>query len=379
MRMTYEKFIKSTIELISEEPSKFFCSLDAEVYSSFMNEVFNASLFNEEGKAVKTELILSTSDAPAPNISRSDIAFTKLKEFSARTIAKLSPALNQTIFVSFIKGQLKITGIILGREENIHARLNPVYNALGYQLIQGVTVKIKGAGVIEVDYSGCHFVYDKGEVFQPSLNISRVHDVSVMDGVIDELDIKKSKNDQEFFLLIALLIAHKSLWCVLRYMQQGGFGGTIIFVDDDSEWEKHVQSFSYGDLSLETLSWFKWSVKNFLLEAMKKADWENKNFSEVDGNSYKNLKDAERALAAFTRVDGAVILNKKLEFKGFGGKLKFSGDEECEESQDSPKGMRHKSAQHFCKTVKDAVAFVVSQDGNITRFHGNEYEQVVLD
>lgn len=371
--MTYEKFIEFTTQQLYEAPSGFIQSLGEKVYSSFMNEVFNASLFTEEGQAVKTELILSTSSAPAPNTGLSDIAFKMPREFSARAIAKLSPALNQTIFVSFVKGQLKITGIILGREENIHVRLNPVYNALGYQLIQGVTVKIKGAGVIEVDYSNVHFVYDKGEVFQPSLNLTRVHDVSVMDGVIDELDIKNI-DVQKLFLL---LIAHKSLWCVLRYMQQGGFGGAIIFVDDNSGWEDHVQSFSYGDLSLETLSWFKWSVKKFLLEAMEKADWRNKKFSEVDGNSYKNLKDAERALAAFTRIDGAVILNKKLEFKGFGGKLKFSGEDK--ESQDSTKGMRHKSAQHFCEMVKGAVAFVVSQDGNITQFHGKEHEQVVLD
>jgi len=371
MRMTYEEFIESTMQQLSEAPSGFIQSLGEEVYSSFMNEVFNASLFTEEGKAVKTELILSS----LPNTGWSDIAFKMPREFSARAIAKLSPALNQTIFVTVVKGQLRITGMTLGREENIHARLNPVYNVPHFMVIEGMIVKIKGAGVIEVDYSECHLVYDKGNVFQPSLNFSRVHNVSVMDGLIDEFNIE-SLDDQKLFLL---LIAHKSLWSVLRYMQQGGFGGTIIFVDDNSGWEDHLQSFSYGDLSLETLSWFKWSVSKFLLDVMKKADWENKNFSEVDGDLYNNLKDAERALAAFTRVDGAVILNKKLEFKGFGGKLKFSGDEECEESQDSPKGMRHKSAQHFCKTVKGAVAFVVSQDGNVTQFHGEKYEQVVLD
>jgi hypothetical protein len=370
--MTYEKFIESTMKQLSNARSGFIQSLGAEVYSSFMNKVFNASLFTEEGKAVKTELILSSiSNSPAPNTSLNNIAFKMPREFSARAIAKLSPALNQTIFVSVVKGQLKITGMTLGREESIHARLNPVYNRPNYSVIQGMIVKIKGAGVIEVDYPECHLVYDKGEVFQPSLNLTRVHNVSVMDGFIDELHIE-NKDNQELFRLIA----HKSLWSVLRYMQQGGFGGTIIFVDDTPEWNNSLQSFSYSDLSLETLSWFKWSVRKFLLDVKEKADWKNNKFSEVDGNSYKDLKDAERALAAFTRIDGAVILNKKLEFMGFGGKLTFSGKDESEES---PKGMRHKSAQHFCKMVEGAVAFVVSQDGNITQFHGKEDEQVVLD
>ena len=373
-KMRYEIFIESTMKQLSKTPFEFIQSLGAEVYSSFMNEVFNASLFTEEGKAVKTELILSSiANSPAPNSRLSNIVFDAPKEFSAKDIAKLSPALNQTIFVSVVKGQLKITGMTLGREESIHARLNPVYNVPHFMVIEGMIVKIKGAGVIELDYPECHLVYDKGEVFQPSLNLSRVNDVSVMDGVIDQLNVK-SRDVRD----LLILIAHKSLWSVLRYMQQGEFGGAIIFIDDNSEWKDHLQSFSYGGLSLETRSWFKWSVKRFLLDVMKKADWKNNEFSEVDGNSYKDLKDAERALAAFTRVDGAVVLNKKLEFMGFGGKLKFSGEDDCRESKDL-KGMRHKSAQHFCKMVKGAVAFVVSQDGNITRFHNEEHKQVVLD
>jgi hypothetical protein len=89
------------------------------------------------------------------------------------------------------------------------------------------------------------------------------------------------------------------------------------------------------------------------------------------------LSEALDAIAAVSAVDGALVVSDRLELIGFGAEIRandttlnhmhFSSG--GSESKFSPRpltdfGTRHRSAARFCRAVPDAVAFVVSQDGD---------------
>lgn len=97
---------------------------------------------------------------------------------------------------------------------------------------------------------------------------------------------------------------------------------------------------------------------------------------------YQALVSKAKSLANMGRVDGCVVLNQKLEVIGFGGKIEFGKvdadkspliyvhyfTKELESEDDLKGGMRHRSAFWLCKCIPGALAFVISQDGDLTVF-----------
>jgi hypothetical protein len=93
------------------------------------------------------------------------------------------------------------------------------------------------------------------------------------------------------------------------------------------------------------------------------------------------ITDLAASLAA---VDGAVVLRRDWRLVGFGAEITETGlwsdEEEVEygkhpDSMDGPRarplsgfGMRHRSAYRFCQGVSGAMAFVISQDGDLRVF-----------
>ena len=83
-------------------------------------------------------------------------------------------------------------------------------------------------------------------------------------------------------------------------------------------------------------------------------------------------------IAALASVDGAVVMSKRFELLGFGGEisgalpavrtvlrtLDLEGKRTAEQSTDGV-GTRHRSAYRLCNVLPEAVAVVVSQDGNV--------------
>lgn len=90
------------------------------------------------------------------------------------------------------------------------------------------------------------------------------------------------------------------------------------------------------------------------------------------------LLELAHTIADFADVDGAVVMNKRMEVVGFGGEivgelpdvprvmhaLDPEGVEREEETTDRV-GTRHRSVYRLCSGVPEAVAIVVSQDGGV--------------
>jgi len=107
-------------------------------------------------------------------------------------------------------------------------------------------------------------------------------------------------------------------------------------------------------------------------------------WSEYVAATSKTLLELDEALFEYARfianlaaVDGAVVLTKSLDLVGFGGVIKgtFSKEDITARAMDAegdqrvyerPEGVgtRHLAVYHLCKEIPDALAIVISQDGN---------------
>jgi hypothetical protein len=107
-------------------------------------------------------------------------------------------------------------------------------------------------------------------------------------------------------------------------------------------------------------------------------------WSEYIAVTSKTLLELDEALFGFARfianlaaVDGTVVLTKSLDLIGFGGVIKgtFAKEDIIARAIDTegeqrvferPEGVgtRHLAAYHLCKEIPDALAIVISQDGN---------------
>jgi hypothetical protein len=96
----------------------------------------------------------------------------------------------------------------------------------------------------------------------------------------------------------------------------------------------------------------------------------------------RKLTRAADLIASLSAVDGAVVLRRNLDLLGFGAEILVADvdDDEVVQYMTQPGqaqperrplaslGMRHRSALRFCQVVDGAMAFVVSQDGDLRVF-----------
>ncbi len=89
-----------------------------------------------------------------------------------------------------------------------------------------------------------------------------------------------------------------------------------------------------------------------------------------------------------TALDGCVVLDRGMTVHGFGGTIEtgaatasaraYSGPPLAEERLLARFGNRHRSAFLLCKAVPDAIAFVISQDGDL-RVFSSDHQHVYCD
>ena len=98
----------------------------------------------------------------------------------------------------------------------------------------------------------------------------------------------------------------------------------------------------------------------------------------IDGAVDEGLNDLAQTIAGLADVDGAVVMNKRLEVMGFGGEIvgdlpdvpivmrasDLEGEVREEEATDGV-GTRHRSVYRLCAEIHDALGIVVSQDGGV--------------
>lgn len=162
----------------------------------------------------------------------------------------------------------------------------------------------------------------------------------------------------------------------LGEMATASHGGALVIVPDaglvEVDLKYHVNDMDIGA-----------TVQRYWSESVTVVDEEGRS-EHVWNLERLRLEKQASLLARLANVDGCVVLSDSLNVQGFGCKLRPNHESakksaitfwdlrrdcawENQEAMDLG-GMRHMSAFHFVMTVPHSVAYVVSQDGDLTIF-----------
>ena len=152
----------------------------------------------------------------------------------------------------------------------------------------------------------------------------------------------------------------------------------MIVLDDDS-WKESV------DLPITYSDKDKFTYGSEVIHYLADIEKDGGAFSETARAARSELDRLARIFAQLTAVDGATLITRELNVVGFGAKLKNAPNSSeplkiykidpldhdewfMPVELSSLGGMRHQSAARFVHNHHDSLAFVVSQDGNVTAF-----------
>jgi hypothetical protein len=173
-------------------------------------------------------------------------------------------------------------------------------------------------------------------------------------------------------------------------------GGTLLIVPPDDQGNLDIPgvSLKYRFADQDTRRRFRQLILSILSTLQAVAVREGQ--AHVDLAFYQQRGDIElRALedavvelaqlmASLAAVDGALVMNRRLELLGFGGEiteatpvpqihraLDLEGTQTAAEVVDGV-GTRHRSVYRLCLAHPDTLGFVVSQDGTVTVVHARD-------
>ena len=173
------------------------------------------------------------------------------------------------------------------------------------------------------------------------------------------------------------------VFTVLQTMREFRHGGAIAIVPESAS--GRILDGLAGYACIEPSTALSEAIRVYN-EAREKADAKPEEVSTFE--SYRD--SLAEAVAALSCVDGAVVLSYDLNILGFGMKFEFDSKLSAQtpiELQDpldhadyrkqiklnEAGGTRHQSAAQFVLKNHDGIAFVASQDGNITAFVWEEW------
>lgn len=334
--------------------------------ADLVQTAFWSSLQREEGRALRFMVAFMQPEATGESI----LAFEEPLPYDERSLTKLAPALGQpgmaALVAPFEGGRLKIWGVV------IHS-----YAALAVKVLEPGALIVKFVATNIAAVSGAEAVH----IRDPLLTRSSTIWGRFASG--DEREEYSSWNDPRVDAVLEAIKTMRSL----------GHGGALIIVPEGGGWERSVKTpIAYAGEQLHT-------PFRHLVGAAKEHHGENVNWAEKLFWDEMLKRDA-RALAQLTSVDGAALITYDLDIIGFGVKLQPSpGSEPLSliyqidplDHDDWLKsvtleqlgGTRHQSAARFVSDQKEAVAFVVSQDGDVTAFvweegNGSEREPALF-
>lgn len=184
-------------------------------------------------------------------------------------------------------------------------------------------------------------------------------------------------------------IYYRTITNIMRQTREHFHGGTFIIVPNeltiDDERIKDRINLKYkiepipiwDELIKEAVASSKYFDKAFSKTITLKELKETVRQDRIRENAEEKIFEYEFFASKLSGVDGAVLLNKKLDILGFGGEITASSNsltlvrkakdpygKNWSEVSIQSFGTRHRSALRFCSSYENACAFVISQDGS---------------
>jgi hypothetical protein len=319
-----------------------------ESLSNLIDVSFWASLQKEEGRPVRFSIAYQDPE-------RLDKAFVleSSQEFNIERVVSLAPSLEETdryLGVWPDKGRLRVWGWCYPDRPILFW-----LNALGPGQIEIATWNTRAL----IDGSRTEFITS---INQLALSLRK----------------KISPNDPEDSTDLHFVTNFEAVLSIAQTMRSLGHGGTLLVLPQGSgDWRKRIDHAYFPrspfQQANEDLQKLKLGIAKGNLTGNKLISA----FSEPNQILQQSLLRSVEHIARLTAVDGAMILTWDLSVLAFGAKIRslrrpksyfqrepFEGSKWGKTAQAG--GTRHQSAASFVWNQKDSVAFIISQDGNVT-------------
>lgn len=353
--------------------------------SQFLSVAFLASLYVEEGRQVRFRASLTSIPDRARSIA---LPFSAPLDCEPKTLVRLAPTTDigfRRIMVQVRDDQLHIIGFHdpdLGKLE---------WNHLCYHSWDDfeLTIAVHGPGQIRTGWP-LPLDYNRKELYSTRL----LRDISPVGNWYTHAGQALDPYVKSYSLLHDLL---NRTWAgIIERVREARHGGCFLVIQRDTEPSaaglKIQFAASAGFLRTALLNRIsiepEFSRHQFGSNSLPGHVLEHARFIERD------LAHACDHVAAMANVDGAVIVRDDLTILGFGAEIlptadgALSSDDRrrtfLDHGHPAPErnggwaqqvremesfGMRHRSAALFCQRNPKAIAFVVSQDGDVSVFH----------
>jgi hypothetical protein len=382
---------------------------DIAILETLISVCYQASLLREEERPIRFRLILRDPERfPAeqgPPTGLHRLVFTQPRPLNEHELRRLSPAVE---FYRSLVGValdpergLQIWGIIYSGPrwvQTIHGG-----RGTSQPLPMSLVLRVTGPGRIAVCKGSITVAtLNGGRVARPSLDVFDSHwlpasfaEVRAEIWALHTVAREKANApwaplDPDFPKILAQHVIRRMI-TIIRTLHHGG---TLLLLPPHrtAEFfcENHYLAIKYKFVEEEPRQRFRTLIvglMNALAEAYglyghqrNSVGWlefvgsRNDTLSRLD----EALFEVAHLIAGLSAIDGAVVLTKRFEVLGFGGEI--SGElapvltvaraldaegEQVEREFTNGVGTRHRSVYRLCNAIHDAVAIVVSQDGNV--------------
>lgn len=325
--------------------------------SRMIEVAFGASIKKEEGRSLKFSIgYYDPNTVETSNL----FPFATPLDFTVETVFKLAPSLADTLglAVKAVDDELKIVGL---------------FTLFVYDPCMPVKVKVLDAGEILVAFENENFAKISLQESTLIKNPYSHFNSNIWRGFPF---VSKPWVDPYILLIIRTLTKMRLL----------GHGGCLVVLPKDAKPPIPNTDITYPmSYNPEFITSIVKNLANTMREGLNSGEitaWNNIPIKHII-----DIEAVAKIVAQLTSVDGATILTKNFEVLGYGVKLTTPATETFEfdefnsmtgESKivniSNLKGTRHQSAIRFVNNNLDALAFVVSQDGNITAiiYDGNK-------
>ncbi len=378
------------------------------VLDELVSTCFQTSIMSEEERSLRFRLILtdpetlSTEDGPPDGLHR--LIFDEPRTFSQYELRKLAPAVDFYSSLIGVKvnaaGTLQIWGIVHSGQRWIQTIRG---GSLGYSPLPSslVLYVVRPGHIVACNGSEMIAMLSDGKILTPSKSVlnSGWFRESVSEGTVDLWnlhDAARSKAKAPWALLernFPDLIGRQIIKRIISIIRNSHHGGTIISLSSERRQEvcstNNYLKLKYLFKEEEPRNRFRTLLLK-IMNTLAESYWDSNQPHQIVGwkeyISSKNdvLRQLDEAVfeyahfvAGLTAVDGVVVLTQRQELLGFGGvilgpsdnikiarALDSQGDHTVLESIDGV-GMRHRAVYHLCTELHDALAVIISQDGDV--------------
>ena len=302
-----------------------------------------------------------------------------------RRLAHIAPRERNALVITEDGDRLVVTRLMsLDSPRDVDQLGRPEYWTSLHQPI-GLMITIDGPGALQVSESQVTLRLRPGRIEEaiPVESVPGVREwhrtlaTELQRRVAEIVPAKKGRFGGNMFMLVGAVWSQVLSGCVAK-----GHGGAFIILDPEKSDGNVLFNYLLEKPDLgETIVKF-WLASIEATDSMESRDlrlWLRRH------NQFRKQIDVVSSLA---NVDGCVCLTPDLKVLGFGGEIlvdetaadqsplvladaKTNTPQSCQDSR-AFGGTRHRSAFRLCKKASNALAFVVSQDGDLSVFYSND-------